>query len=111
MRIILLILFNISLFAGTSFMTQQEYASSLYKNPRGIGCDKCHGKRGHGKLIATYVHNGKKKRFEGCDITKLSFAQFYKALNSDIFGMPHYFLTREEIVTLYNYLQKNKGKK
>jgi argininosuccinate synthase len=37
-----------------SFISNLEYGQMLYKNPRGIGCIKCHGDNGKGKLIATY---------------------------------------------------------
>jgi hypothetical protein len=111
MKIILLWIIGISLFAGTSFITTSEYASSLYKNPRGIGCDQCHGQKGHGKLIAVYTHKGHKKEFRGDDITKMDFTQFYRALNKHIFGMPRYYLTREEIMTLYKYLNHQNTKK
>lgn len=104
MKIILLWIISLSLFASTSFMTTSEYASSLYKNPRGIGCDQCHGAKGHGKLIGTYEHKGHRKEFGGSDITNLRFSQFYEALNKHIFGMPRYYLTQAEIMTLYKYL-------
>jgi len=39
-----------------------EYASSLYKNPRGIGCQKCHGLKGEGKLIAKYIDTKRVKK-------------------------------------------------
>jgi len=50
MKIIFLIL-PIFLLADESFISNLEYGEMLYKNPRGIGCIKCHGKNGKGKII------------------------------------------------------------
>ena len=92
------------LFASSSFITPLEYASQLYKNPRGIGCQFCHGNNGEGKLIANYMHKNKKKSFRGPEIDKMNFGEFYKALNSRKNGMPRYYLTQKEIEALYLYL-------
>jgi hypothetical protein len=94
------------LVAATSFITTEEYAKSLYHNPRGIGCQLCHGEHGEGKVIAHYKHKGEKKVFEGKPINTLSFPQFYKRLNDKIVGMPHYYLTDMEMQTLYYYLHR-----
>lgn len=110
MRIILLILINLYLFGGTSFITQTEYASLLYKHPRGIGCQNCHGIHGHGKLIAIYTVKGKRVKLKGNDITNLTFEVFYNSLNRYIFAMPRYYFTKHEIQTLYTYLH-NENKK
>ncbi len=110
MRIILLILINLYLFGGSSFITQTEYASLLYKHPRGIGCQHCHGLHGHGRLIAVYTVKAKQTKFKGCDITKLSFKVFYNSLNKHIFAMPRYYFTESEIQTLYKYLHKENKK-
>jgi len=48
------LLFPLFLYGESSFITRMEYSSLLYKNPRGIGCNKCHGLKGEGKLIAKY---------------------------------------------------------
>jgi mono/diheme cytochrome c family protein len=98
---------SVSLFAQTSFITQMEYASSLYKNPRGIGCNKCHGDNGEGRLIATYKYKGEEKNFIAPAINKLDFNTFYKELNKRKKAMPRYFLTKSEIQALYLYLHKN----
>ncbi len=106
MRIVLLILINLYLFGGTSFITQTEYASLLYKHPRGIGCQNCHGAHGHGKLIAVYMVKGQQKQLRGSDITNLTFKVFYNSLNRHTFAMPRYYFTKSEIQTLYGYLHK-----
>ncbi|NPA66363.1 MAG: c-type cytochrome [Epsilonproteobacteria bacterium] len=104
--------------AQSSFITQMEYSSLLYKNPRGIGCNKCHGDKGEGKLIAKYKETKKvkdgekyiviklKKELRAPAIDKLSYAEFYKALNTNIQGMPKYYLTEKEIKALFFYLQQ-----
>jgi len=106
MRYILFLFLPFYLFAASNFITPMEYASSLYKNPRGIGCNKCHGDSGEGKVVATYIHKNKKKSFVGPAINSLDFNKFYKALNERKRGMPRYFLTKKEIQALYFYLQE-----
>ncbi|WP_373035413.1 cytochrome c [Sulfurimonas sp.] len=110
MKYLLLFLFYSVLWGETSFITPMEYASQLYKNPRGIGCHLCHGEKGEGKLVATYVHKKKKKTFEGPIINNLDFNTFYEALNKRKNAMPRYFLTKKEVQALYLYLQETKGK-
>lgn len=97
--------------AQTSFITPMEYASQLYKNPRGIGCQRCHGDDGEGKLIANYIHKKKKKSFHVPAINELGFKKFYKALNTTKRGMPRYFLTKKEVQALYLYLHRDELKK
>jgi len=98
--------------AETTFITPIEYASQLYKNPRGIGCHRCHGDDGKGRVIATYIHKKKKKQFVAPAINKIQYSKFYNTLNKRNIGMPRYFLTKKEIDALYLYLHqndKNKG--
>jgi hypothetical protein len=97
--------------AESTFITKQEYASQLYKNPRGIGCEHCHGKSGQGKVIANYMHKNKKRSFVGPQINNVEFRAFYKALNESKKGMPRYYLTQKEIEALYFYLHQNDTKK
>ena len=112
MKYILFLTLPLLLAAASSFITPIEYASQLYKNPRGIGCHHCHGEKGGGKLIANYMHKKEKKSFSGPAINKMSFAAFHKAINDRKRGMPRYFLTKKEVQALYLYLQeKNKTEK
>ena len=111
MKYILFLMIPFFLTASSNFITDMEYASQLYKNPRGIGCQHCHGDYGEGKLIANYVHKKEKKSFRGPVINKMSFATFYQALNDRKRGMPRYFLTKKEVQALYLYLQENNTKK
>ena len=111
MKYILFLFIPFVLYAQTSFITPSEYASQLYKNPRGIGCNLCHGSKGEGKLIAKYIHKKEKKSFIGPVINNLQYSKFYKTLNSRNKGMPRYFLTDKEIKALFFYLkQENKNK-
>lgn len=107
MKYLLFFLLFSTIFAKSTFITPMEYASSLYKNPRGIGCNKCHGEDGEGKLIAKYKHKGKEKTFEAPAIKMISYEKFYKALSTRKNGMPRYFLTDSEIEALYRYLHRN----
>lgn len=108
MRYIIFVFLPIYLFAEASFITPMEYASQLYKNPRGIGCQHCHGENGEGRLVATYMHKKEKKTFEGPVINNLDFKQFYKALEKRKRGMPRYFLTKKEVQALYLFLHQEK---
>ena len=114
----MLFFFPLLLFGEASFITQMEYASLLYKNPRGIGCDRCHGLKGEGKLIAKYkitkkLKEGEKivtvkipKEFRAPAINHLTYQRFHDALGEKLKGMPKYYLTEGEIKALYFYLQK-----
>ena len=110
MKTLFLLLTPFYLFATASFITPMEYASQLYKNPRGIGCNKCHGKNGEGELIARYKHKGIEKSFRGPEINNIKYEEFYQALNRRKNGMPRYFLTNKEVEALYLYLHKNEKK-
>ena len=94
------------LMAETSFISPLEYASQLYKNPRGVGCHHCHGDRGEGKLIAKYKHKGIEKEFRGPAINKLNFNEFYIAMNKRHKRMPRYFLIKTEVQALFFYLNQ-----
>jgi len=108
MKYILLLILPYLLFAQSSFITPMEYASSFYKNPRGIGCQKCHGNKGNGKLVATYTYKNKKRYFRGPKINNMDFKKFYIALNSRQRGMPRYYLTKGEVQALYLFLNKRR---
>lgn len=132
MRIILLLSITYFTLWGqsnfdNSFITQYEYGKMLYNNPRGISCNKCHGDDAKGKVISTFTHRIKKKKFvctiKSEDITNISFEKFKATLDpniekpkkkfdkSDLCGkltygntMPTYFLTDEELTSIYFYL-------
>ncbi|MDD5052963.1 MAG: cytochrome c [Sulfuricurvum sp.] len=106
MRGVFVLFLALSLSYADSFITKEEYASGLYHNPRGIGCQLCHGESGEGKLIARYKDKGEMKIFAGAPIKKLSFKDFDEKVNSRIVGMPRYYLTDSEIQILYYYLHR-----
>ena len=89
-----------------SFITKEEYAKMLYHNPRGIGCQKCHGEHGQGRILGRYREQNRTITIKAPNITRLPFEKFYEALTSSKHRlMPHYFLTKKEIKTLYYYLK------
>ncbi len=82
----------------------------LYANPRGIGCNKCHGERGEGSIISTYMHKGKQVSLEAPNIATISKERFIQALSMPHKVMPTYFLTEREIESLYYYVSRRKKK-
>ena len=90
------------------FITNYEYGQMLYKNPRGIGCIKCHNEDAKGKLIATYkTKHGEIKKIIAPSITKISYDDFKAKLTkvSDSRSiMPSYFLTNDEMKQIYFYI-------
>lgn len=107
--VFLILLFCVAIF-GADFITKTEYAKMLYLNPRGIGCDKCHGAKGEGSLISKYKHFDKKTNKTVDDelrapkINDIDFESFKEALTKPKGVMPSYFLTDEETTILYEYI-------
>lgn len=107
--VFLFLLFCVAIF-GADFITKTEYAKMLYLNPRGIGCDKCHGTKGEGSLISKYKHFDKKTNKTVDDelrapkINDIDFESFKAALTKPKGVMPSYFLTDEETTILYEYI-------
>lgn len=96
-----------------SFITKKEYGSMLYKNPRGIGCNKCHGETGDGTLIAKYKEKDKKsnklitKTLIAPAINHLKLEDFKKILmkkRNKSLSMPTYFLTEDELSSIHFYI-------
>ncbi len=110
--IFLTLLFNFTLvFAQDKndnlFITNYEYGQMLYKNPRGIGCVKCHGKDGKGRFVARYTHKKKKIDINAPTINTLSLSKFIKTLKSNSNPksiMPTYFLTNDEMKQIHFYI-------
>ena len=101
-----------------SFITDEEYGAMLYQNPRGIGCDKCHGERGEGLLIAKYEEFNRtnetyyEKALIAPPINKLSLQELANGISASKDIMPSYFLTKDEIIIIYKYLKaKNSTQK
>ena len=91
-------------------VSDKEYAKMLYFNPRGIGCNLCHGNSGQGSIIARYKSKGKKEILRAPAINTLGLVEFSKALKKTHRVMPTYFLTDQEISILYFYVT-SKAKK
>ena len=119
---------------SNSFITKYEYGKMLYANPRGISCAKCHGDDAKGKEIASFIHIRNKIKYNCTirseDITSISYENFLMTLDSKIekpktkfakdqicekliYGnsMPKYFLTNEELDSIYFYLTNKENYK
>ena len=114
---LLIILFFVADFVNAqiidnSFITKKEYGAMLYKNPRGIGCHKCHGLKAQGLLIAKYKNRNKnnqliQKSIMAPAINTIDFDKFKSVLmqkrnRSSI--MPTYFLTVDELISIHYYI-------
>ena len=96
---------------NNSFITDYEYGAMLYKNPRGIGCDKCHDRGDKSVVIAKYKDKKEQKILLSPPINNVPFENFVQVLTtkrgmSNI--MPSYFLTDDEIKSIYFYLKNLK---
>ena len=80
----------------------------LYKNPRGIGCHLCHAQGNKTVIIAKYKDKkGITQSIKAPPIDKIDHASFKRKLRSSKFEskvMPTYFLTDEEINSIYHYI-------
>ncbi len=123
MKVVVSILFFISSFFAknidNSFITKFEYGQMLYENPRGVGCIKCHKQVNEDIIIARYKQKDKKtkklvdKSIIAPSIDKVSYEVFLKKMTqgkTESKVMPTYFLTNEELESLYYYI-KNKNKR
>jgi len=90
------------------FIDRTDYAKLLYSNPRGIGCDKCHGADAKGNSIALYKQKGSTKALIAPPINNLNKTKFFAALNNSKSVMPKYSLTLEELESLYEYVSSRK---
>jgi len=97
---------NIEKNSTESFITDYEYGEMLYSNPRGVSCAECHGDSGEGKSIVHYQDIHGKKELRGSDIRKSTLSRMILALNTYHEIMPRYYLTDDEVETIYKYLRK-----
>jgi len=102
---LLLLLLPLIISANEDFISHYEYGQMLYNNPRGVSCTQCHGEHGEGKLIVSYMENGKEIRIEGLNIRNKTFLDMVKAVNQYHKIMPQYYLTRKEVRAIYDYIQ------
>ena len=96
----------------TSFITKFEYGEMLYENPRGIGCIKCHKSARKSYILSSYVDKKNIKHdIRIPALNKISFVKFKKVLtakkNSSLI-MPTYFLTNDELKSIYFYIINKK---
>ncbi len=110
MRVVFVVFLLVVSIFGEDFITKMEYAKMLYFNPRGIGCNLCHGNNGQGSIIARYKVKGKREILRAPAINSLGFITFSEALQKTHRVMPTYFLTNKEINILYFYVT-SKAKK
>lgn len=107
---------NLSVETSESFLSSVEYGRMLYKNPRGISCAQCHGKTGKGgKKIAKYYDKNKNpKLLKEVDITSYTLEELKASLRNEYREknrikyhkiMPMYYLTKEEVQAIFDYLQ------
>jgi len=117
-----------------SFITKYEYGKMLYNNPRGVSCKECHGPTAKGKTVVRFFHKTKAKRHHCAvrtrDITNVSLKDFLNKLDPNatlkkielkkedvckklIYGntMPKYFLTNDELQSLYFYIKNVRNKR
>jgi mono/diheme cytochrome c family protein len=108
--IFIFLLFIINIYAKTNdnlFITDFEYGEMLYENPRGIGCVKCHGEDGNKKFIAKYKLKNEIIKLYAPKINNLMLQDFKKVLTTERSSksiMPTYFLTSDEIQSIYLYI-------
>jgi hypothetical protein len=63
------------------FITNLEYGKMLYNNPRGISCEKCHGVKGRGRVITSYINSKDEKVvIKTVPIKNITFEKLKKAL-------------------------------
>lgn len=117
---------------NNSFITKYEYGKMLYNNPRGIGCNTCHGNDARGRKMVDFKQQLLDKKIYNCsliipDIKNIDYETFSTKVNSKknpnlkfekeqvceklIYYanvMPTYFLVEEEIEAIFYYIQNIK---
>lgn len=117
---------------NNSFITKYEYGKMLYNNPRGIGCNSCHGNDARGRKMVDFKQQLLDKKVYNCslvipDIKNIDYETFSAKVNSKknpnlkfekeqvceklIYYanvMPTYFLVEEEIEAIFYYIQNIK---
>ncbi len=117
---------------NNSFITKYEYGKMLYNNPRGIGCNSCHGNDARGRKMVDFKQRVSDTKIYNCslvipDIKNIDYETFSAKVNSKknpnlkfekeqvceklIYYanvMPTYFLVEEEIEAIFYYIQNIK---
>jgi hypothetical protein len=104
MKLLTVLFYIFSILNADDFIAKKDYAKLLYSNPRGIGCNKCHGEDGKGLVIARLKKKDEIKNFSAPRIDNVTKQTFFKALNSPKDIMPKYSLTSEEMGILFEYI-------
>lgn len=118
---------------NNSFITKYEYGKMLYNNPRGIGCNSCHGNDARGRKMVDFKHQLLDKKVYNCtlvipDIKSIDYETFSLKVNTkknlnlkfekeqvceklihNANVMPTYFLVEEEIEAIFYYIQNMKN--
>lgn len=70
---------------NNSFITKYEYGKMLYNNPRGIGCNNCHGDDARGKKLVEFKHTQNQEEYFcsliAPDIKYIEYDVFSKKVN------------------------------
>jgi hypothetical protein len=116
---------------NNSFITKYEYGKMLYNNPRGIGCNSCHGNDARGRKMVDFKQLHDKKIYNCSlvipDIKSIDYQTFSTKVNSKKNAhvkfekeqvcdkliyyanvMPTYFLVEDEIDAIFYYIQNLK---
>ena len=117
---------------NNSFITKYEYGKMLYNNPRGIGCNSCHGNDARGRKMVDFKHQLLDKKVYNCtlvipDIKNIDYETFSLKVNTkkninlkfekeqvceklihNANVMPTYLLVEEEIEAIFYYIQNMK---
>jgi hypothetical protein len=116
---------------NNSFITKFEYGKMLFNNPRGIGCNSCHGDNAKGQKIMDFKQEHDKKIYNcslvAPNIKDIEYETFSTKVNSKknpnlkfekeqvcdklIYYanvMPTYFLVEEEIEAIFYYIKNLK---
>ena len=116
---------------NNSFITKFEYGKMLFNNPRGIGCNSCHGDNAKGQKIMDFKQEHDKKMYNcslvAPNIKDIDYETFSTKVNSKknpnlkfekeqvceklIYYanvMPTYFLVEEEIEAIFHYIKNLK---
>ncbi len=110
MKRYLWVLLPLVLWGQEDFMSDYEYGQMLYDNPRGVSCSRCHGLKGEGKVIVSYLDEQKQRhKIVSPDIRNTSLQTMLKTVSQNHPIMPRYYLTLEEVRAIHTYLQSING--
>jgi mono/diheme cytochrome c family protein len=98
-------IFLVSLW-GEDFINKFEYGEMLYKNPRGVSCEGCHGTKGEGKKLGRVQKQKREINITAPNISKATVEDVKKGLRIRKSVMPTYFLTDTEVDAIVYYVKK-----